>query len=194
MSASSWDSPEPDQLHSGSIASAASAPGCRRVVPDPDLQVASPEKLDALDRLRPAFGDDYPHAEMPAATADILEGYRRVGLPPSGFCRVAEQLELSRSVPPARTGACRPAIEGRGIFRDWTPLRLLRELEKQTGGEFQLRRNGSTDYRIDLVTQIGATGKSVFLQPGRNIRSLKRTRKQGDLITEIRPRGMDVGG
>lgn len=41
--------------------------------------------------------------------------------------------------------------------------------------ELQLRRNGTTDYKLDLVTQIGATASTTpFFYPRTNLRSLRR--------------------
>ena len=75
---------------------------------------------------------------------------------------------------------------------DWPSARsLLLAAVESIGGEIQVRRNGTTDYRIDILTSIGASAASVYARTSRNLLSTERTRS-GELGgTRIVPRGQD---
>lgn len=62
-----------------------------------------------------------------------------------------------------------------------TGLDLLHQLAALTLGEFRLRRNGTTDYKLDFVTAINASAASVYLHAGR---SLLSARVASDAATE----------
>lgn len=72
----------------------------------------------------------------------------------------------------------------------WTPQRLMRRLQEETGLEYQLRRHGATDYKIDLVTEIGASLDTVLVSDQRNLRALIRERQREGLYTVIQPMGL----
>jgi hypothetical protein len=60
-----------------------------------------------------------------------------------------------------------------------TPLALAQQIRDQLrksniSCELRLRRNGTTDYKLDLVTQIGSTATVPLLLPRSNLQSLKR--------------------
>ncbi len=59
----------------------------------------------------------------------------------------------------------------------------LRKLEEATGYEKDLRRNGTTQYLIDLI-RIGATAAALYLRPGKNLRALERE-EPGDMVTRV---------
>lgn len=76
----------------------------------------------------------------------------------------------------------------------WSRLQLLFELGARTGLEFQLRRNGTTQYLIDLVTAIGSAASTLLVSEGRNLLAVTRTRSREDLATVVIPVGTQPNG
>lgn len=72
-----------------------------------------------------------------------------------------------------------------------TALEILRAMQQagRAPGELALRRNGSTDYKIDLLIGRGLTATTVRVQTSRNLLAHQRTRRFSDLGTKIVPRG-----
>lgn len=70
-----------------------------------------------------------------------------------------------------------------------SPLAALRELAELTGTELRLRRNGTTQYLIDLVTEIGAGTPTPLVIVGRNLTEVKRERSGTEQATRVYPRG-----
>lgn len=55
--------------------------------------------------------------------------------------------------------------------------------------EFRFRRNGDTDYRADLLEQVGSTAPTLHIQPAKNLVSLRRERLYADYATRVIPQG-----
>lgn len=72
-----------------------------------------------------------------------------------------------------------------------TALELLRAMQQagRAPGELALRRNGATDYKIDLLTARGITATTVRAQTYKNLLTHQRTRRFADLATKVIPRG-----
>lgn len=70
-----------------------------------------------------------------------------------------------------------------------SPLAACLQLAKAAGLEFQLRRNGSTDYKLDFVAAIGSSASTLRLRTGHNVRSVRRGRDTSEQATYVFPRG-----
>ena len=78
------------------------------------------------------------------------------------------------------------------VSGDWSSaLELLRWLadRSQTGQELRLRRNGDTDYRIDLVASVGSSAAVVYVETAKNLTSLQRRRDTLQMVTRCLPQG-----
>jgi len=91
-------------------------------------------------------------------------------------------------------GTITPAFPVNLVYAWDTPLSALRRLADQTGMEFQLRRNGTSQYLLDLVEQIGSGATTVLFRATRNMPGLKRTRSTGELTTVVYPQGTAEDG
>lgn len=69
----------------------------------------------------------------------------------------------------------------------WTPAQVMNELERRTRGEWQLRRNGGTNYVLDVVERIGASATPVRFLEGQNLRRIGASENEVDLATEVLP-------
>lgn len=76
----------------------------------------------------------------------------------------------------------------------WTRLEWLRQIANKTGGELRLRRNGSTSYLIDLVTQVGSAAAAVPIALGKNLLALQEDIDDGELATAITVQGSTETG
>ena len=63
----------------------------------------------------------------------------------------------------------------------------------RANAEWQLRRNGDTDYRLDLLTTIGGSAATVAVRTRVNLLETRRERAVRDLATRLVPRGSDQG-
>lgn len=77
-----------------------------------------------------------------------------------------------------------------------TPLALLtliRDSLRQRGEscEFRLRRNGTTDYKIDLVSAVGASATVPLFHPRTALRSLRRRTDSAEQATRVFVAGSD---
>lgn len=72
-----------------------------------------------------------------------------------------------------------------------TALEILRAIQQagRAPGELALRRNGATDYKIDLLVARGASATTVRVQTRKNLLAHQRTRRYQDIGTKIIPRG-----
>jgi hypothetical protein len=61
--------------------------------------------------------------------------------------------------------------------------------EANANGEYRLRRDGDTHYRLDLLNVIGAEDDAVFVRTGTNLDETKRERSLVDVATRLFPRG-----
>lgn len=59
----------------------------------------------------------------------------------------------------------------------------FRKLEEVTGYEKDLRRNGTTQYLMDLI-RVGATAAALYLRPGKNLRALQRD-ESAEMVTRV---------
>lgn len=79
-------------------------------------------------------------------------------------------------------------------WTEQTPLGLLRALVENTDYEVYLRRNGGTDYKIDLVTIDRSSGVNADALVGRNVTALRRV-ADGDIqATVVIPQGITPSG
>ena len=86
-------------------------------------------------------------------------------------------------------------IDPTGTFdadADWASARTLAlQAVERGGGELQVRRNGTTDYRIDMLEEIGSTAPIVYARTKRNLLTTQR-RTIGALGgTRVTARGRD---
>jgi hypothetical protein len=86
-------------------------------------------------------------------------------------------------------------IQPTGTFNadaDWASARTLAlQAVERGGGELQVRRNGTTDYRIDMLEEIGSTAPIVYARTKRNLLTTQR-RTIGALGgTRVTARGRD---
>jgi hypothetical protein len=86
-------------------------------------------------------------------------------------------------------------IEPTGTFdvsTDWDSAQgLALAAIERGGGELQVRRNGTTDYRIDILNEIGSTAPVVTARTARNLLTTKRTRSGSLGGTRVVARGRD---
>ncbi len=76
------------------------------------------------------------------------------------------------------------------MIYDWdTAHSAFQQLAAVTNSEFWVRRNGVTNYLIDIVTQIGAGGDKPLFSVPRNIISIQHTSSSKDQATRLYPRG-----
>jgi hypothetical protein len=61
--------------------------------------------------------------------------------------------------------------------------------EGRANGEWRLRRDGDTDYRLDLLTAVGSDAPTVYVRTGTNLDETKRERSLVDAATRLFPRG-----
>jgi hypothetical protein len=73
-----------------------------------------------------------------------------------------------------------------------TPLSALQELAKLTDMELAVRRNGSTNYLIDLVQQIGSAAPESTLWLGKNLQAVRYVQDARQQATRVYPRGGEV--
>lgn len=57
--------------------------------------------------------------------------------------------------------------------------------------EFRLRRNGTTDYQMDILSAVGSSLPTLRVNTGRNLRKLRRQRLFADSATQVVPRGQE---
>lgn len=92
----------------------------------------------------------------------------------------------------------RGTIDHTGTFDlagEWaTALALVRALAEpgRCDGEVQLRRNGDTDYRIDILDAIGASAATLRLRSEVNLLENRRQRSLLEAVTRLFPRGAEV--
>ena len=72
-----------------------------------------------------------------------------------------------------------------------TALELVRAIQQpgRAPGDFVFRRNGSTDYKLDILASRGSTATTVRVQTARNLLENVRKRTLVNLGTKIVPRG-----
>jgi hypothetical protein len=75
-----------------------------------------------------------------------------------------------------------------------TPLAALKRLAEDTGTEFQLQRNGTAGYLIDLIASIGGDAPVADLRAARNLPGLAYDRTVVGQPTRIYPRGASEDG
>jgi phage minor structural protein len=75
------------------------------------------------------------------------------------------------------------------VYQWSTPLAALRQLADTTGCELRVRRNGTTNYLIDILTAIGSGAATVDFRIGKNIKGIARDRSSTEQFTRVYPRG-----
>lgn len=82
------------------------------------------------------------------------------------------------------------------LSAEWiTALQLVQALADPSRGnaEWQLRRNGDTDYKLDLLTSIGSSAATVRIRTAQNLLENRRQRSLDEVATRIIPRGSSDG-
>lgn len=98
----------------------------------------------------------YHHELVGLTPDDMLDSILDTGLVPAYFTK----------------GTIDEATVKYTISWDWeTPLSAIQEVATVTGLELQIRRNGATDYKIDLLTEINAAADQPEIRFARNILS-----------------------
>ncbi len=80
------------------------------------------------------------------------------------------------------------------VYQWTTPLAALRQIAQTTGMEFRIRRNGTTNYLIDLVSQIGSAAAVVDVRLGKNLQGIRRARSAVEQMTRVYPKGTVESG
>lgn len=80
-----------------------------------------------------------------------------------------------------------------------SPLAAFRALQAAIRGggeacELRHRRNGTTGYLIDILTEVGASAAEIVLQDGRNLDHVLRTSDTRDQATVVSVLGADIAG
>lgn len=72
-----------------------------------------------------------------------------------------------------------------------TALEIVRAIQQpgRAPGDFYFRRNGSTDYKLDILASRGSTASTVRVQTSKNLLANVRKRSLSTLGTKIIPRG-----
>jgi hypothetical protein len=70
-----------------------------------------------------------------------------------------------------------------------TPLGLLHLIERETGGEAQIRRNGTSGYYLDVVTERGSAQAIADFREGKQIAQITRGVSSSDILSEVIARG-----
>ena len=91
-------------------------------------------------------------------------------------------------------GTITPIMPVDVVYAWTTPKEAIDLLAAQTGYEFQLRKNGTTNYLIDLVATIGGSAAMVHFRIGRNLTGIKRQRSAVELVSRVYPRGTNEDG
>lgn len=82
------------------------------------------------------------------------------------------------------------------LSAEWiSVLQLIEALADPSRGnaEWQLRRNGDTDYKLDLLTAIGSSAATVRVRTAQNLLENRRQRSLDEVATRIIPRGSSDG-
>jgi hypothetical protein len=74
-----------------------------------------------------------------------------------------------------------------------SPLVLIKRLAELTSLEWRFRRDGSTQYVIDLIDRVGSTDVTLDARLGRNLLGVTRDRSSTEQVTRVYPRGVDMG-
>lgn len=74
-------------------------------------------------------------------------------------------------------------------YRGLKPWDACLEIERQTEGELFVRRNGATNWLIDLVTAVNATAPVARVEVGRSIVAFGHSGDSEDQATVVTPRG-----
>ncbi len=76
----------------------------------------------------------------------------------------------------------------------WQVMNAVQEMASRTNCEFDLRRNGDTNYLLDIVNARGSSAAQVLLRVDRNMVTLSRQRRADTLKTVIVPVGAVPSG
>jgi hypothetical protein len=73
-------------------------------------------------------------------------------------------------------------------------LEIVRAIAEpgRADAEWQLRRNGDTDYKLDLLTQVGASAGTLRIRTGHNLLAHQRSRSALEAVTRVCTRGSDA--
>lgn len=81
------------------------------------------------------------------------------------------------------------------LVHDWDTVQaVVKRLADVTVTEFHLRRNGTTQYLIDLLALTGAGAPTVYVTLGKNLRGVQRQRSTVDQATRVYARGTAEDG
>lgn len=118
------------------------------------------------------------YAVVRATLTDIVDGLVRDALDAAGLTYIV-------------TGTIEPTTEIE-LSGEWGSARsILLDAIGKAGGELRVRRNGTTDYQIDILNSVGAGADTPTVRTARNLLSTKRKRSGSLGGTRIVPRGRD---
>lgn len=81
------------------------------------------------------------------------------------------------------------------MIYDWdTPLAALKRLAEISGTELRLRRNGTTNYLIDLLNEINGTADTVDIRLRKNLAGIVRHRESLEQMNRVYPKGIEIDG
>lgn len=148
-----------------------------------------------IERIVRGTGDDVLVVVECVAPLQLLLNYPITSVDADGFVYSetgAVQLApasvvtgLIRSNTPAwiGTGTITPTALVDVGYRGDSALAGVRRLEEATGYEADLRRNGASQYLLDLIT-IGGSAAPLYVRPGKNLRALQRA-EEPDRVTRV---------
>ena len=73
-------------------------------------------------------------------------------------------------------------------------LAICRRLAESTGTELRVRRNGTTQYLIDLLIQTNGSSPKVDVRFAKNLRGVKHQVSSHEQATRVYPRGVEIDG
>jgi len=78
-------------------------------------------------------------------------------------------------------------------FDYYSPLKALQDLAALQTLELAVRRNGDTDYRVDLLTELGSTAAVPEFRLRKNLKGVKHTVDAAEMANRIYPAGSSDG-
>lgn len=80
------------------------------------------------------------------------------------------------------------------VYSHSSVLQVLLDLAGKAGLELQIRRDGTTQYLIDLVSSVGSSTSTRYVMLGKNLKGVTRRENSSEQATRIIPRGADEDG
>lgn len=80
------------------------------------------------------------------------------------------------------------------VYSHSSVLQVLLQLAQASGLELSIRRNGTTQYLIDLVSAVGSSAPTRHVLLGKDLEGITRTEDSSEQSTRVIPRGADEDG